>query len=215
MELAMGQRPMTGPDRTTDLPSLTSFTITIRYSRAETALDVHTPGHSMPVARVVKNSHYGSRHPFHVLTGPGLDQLAGYVTPFAAYSPDRARIGTVTSRHRVLRPDRWQIDQHNLGALPAHPAGTSRIRYTFPLSLLLAGNITNAILPFTFRFHSPQSPGFTITRKAGLRARFTTTVHDPQIDRRLILAAVVGLNQYESADLRQEAVDLTTNPFTA
>jgi hypothetical protein len=40
-------------------------------------------------------------------------------------------------------------------------------------------------------------------------------VHDPRIDRRLILAAIVGLNQYEAADLRREAVNLTTKPFTA
>jgi hypothetical protein len=209
MELAMGNRPMTGGAAL----AFTTATVTVRYSPAGTAFEVRVPGQADPVARVTKESNYSTPRPFQVHTGPGPGEFAGYVTPFAAYGPDRTKLGTIKSRHRVLRPDRWQVDQPGLGVLPAHPAGPGRIRYVFPFSLVLSGNVTNAVLPFIFRFRSARSAGFTVHRKAGLRARFTVAVHAPEVDRLIVLATVVALNQFESTDLRQEAVDLA-GPFT-
>jgi hypothetical protein len=63
--------------------------------------------------------------------------------------------------------------------------------------------------------HRPHWPNqtFVVSRRAGIRARFTVAVHDPRLDRRLVLAGAVALSEGESGDMRQEAVDLTANPF--
>jgi hypothetical protein len=199
----------------TELQAVTSFSVTPRYGRNETSLDVNMTGQPAPIARLFKASQYDSRRPLQVLVGPQLTDLAGYVNSFAAYAPDRTKIGVIGSRRRPLGTKRWHLDQPGLPTLTAKPTGASSLRYRFPLALVLAGTIANSFLPFHFRFQSKDSQGFTVSRRAGVRARFTVIMHDPRLDRRLVLATVVALSQYESNDLRQEAVDLTANPFKA
>lgn len=50
-------------------------------------------------------------------------------------------------------------------------------------------------------------------RKPDIRAEFDVEVHDPRVDRRLVLAAVLALSRYQSNDLRPEIADVTGNPF--
>jgi hypothetical protein len=200
---------------TSQLQSLTSFSVTVKYSRSETVLDVTVAGQAAPVARLFKASQYDSRQPFQLLVGAQLTELDGLVTGFAAFEPDRTKLGTVQSKHRPLRGKRWQVDQPGLPTLTARATGSSAFRYAFPFALVLSGTLANSFLPFNFSFQAKDSQGFVVSRRTGARARFTVTVHDPRVDRRLVLASVVALNQYESSDLRQEAVDLTANPFKA
>jgi hypothetical protein len=196
-----------------ELRSLTAFRVSARYGRTETTFDVRMPGRPTPVARLFKAGPYDSLRAFHVLTGPDLTDLAGYVTGLAAYAPDRTQVGSVASRSRVLRPARWSVEQPGLGTLAAQHAGISAVRFVFPFSIVLSGTVADTVLPFRFCFRSSDSRGFVVSRHTGLRARFTVTVHDPRLDRRLILAAVVSLNRYASSDLRQDIVDATANPF--
>jgi hypothetical protein len=195
------------------IESLTSFTVTVSYGRSDTTFDVRAPGRSAPVARVHKASQYDSRYLYHVLAGPNLTEPAGYINSTAAWAADRSKLGTIGSEGGALRRRRWRVDQYGLPALIAHPAGVSAVRYRFPLSLVLTRTIADNVLPFKLAFRAPESHGFVVARATGIRASFTVTVHDTRVDRRLILACVVALNRYESADLRQEIVDLTANPF--
>jgi hypothetical protein len=196
-----------------ELRSLASFTVAVSYGRNETALDVRVTGQPEPVARLFKASQYDSRFPFQVLTGPQLSEVGGYVTPFAAFAANRAQLGKVKSRYRPLRAKSWEVEQPGLPVLSARPIGASSLRYRFPFSLLLADTLADSFLPFNFLFQGNESRGFVVSRATGIRARFTVTVHDPRVDRRLVLAAVVGLNRYASSDVRQDVVDLTANPF--
>lgn len=198
-----------------DLQSLTAFSVTPRYGRNETTFDVRAAGQSAPVARLFKASQYDSRHPLQVLIGPQLTDPAGYVNAFGAYAADQTQLGTVRSRYRSLRATRWQLDQTNLSTLVARPTGISSLRYRFPFVIVLGRSVASNFLPFRFWFQAKDSQGFVVSRHAGIRARFTVAVHDPRLDRRLILAAVVALSERESGDLRQEAIDLTANPFKA
>jgi hypothetical protein len=199
----------------TEFQTLTSFTVSPSYGRNETTLDVVAAGQPTPVARLFKASQYDSRQPLQLLVGPQLADPAGYVNGFAAYAADRTKLGTITSRRRPFGTRRWQLEQPGLPALTAKPTGTSALRYRFPFALLLTGTLANSFLPFRYRFHGTDCQGFTVSRRAGIRARFTVTVHDQRVDRRVVLASVVALSHYESNDLRQEGVDLTANPFKA
>lgn len=192
------------------LPTLDAFTVSARYGRDETTYDVRQPGGSAVVARLHKASQHDSRYPLTALTGPRLDEPAGYVNAFGAYGLDKSRTASVTSERRAFGVRRWRIDRPQL---TGKSAGLSALRYRFPLSLVLTGGPANYVLPFTLRFSGPNSTGFTVVRRAGLRAGFTVTIHDPGLDRLVVLATVVALSTYESTDFRQEAVDATANPF--
>ncbi|GDY33093.1 hypothetical protein [Gandjariella thermophila] len=195
------------------IQSLTSFTVTAHYGRDDTTFDVRSGDGSGPVARAHKASAFDSRAPYQVLVGPQLDQPAGFVNAFGAWTTERTKIGTVTSERRLLGRKRWQVNQHDLPSLTGEPIGASAVRYRFPFSLVLTNTAADNVLPFKLTFIAPGSDGFVVARSAGVRARFTVTVRDPRLDRRVLLACVIALSLYESADLRQQVADFTANPF--
>ncbi len=200
---------MTSPE----LHSLTSFQVTVSYGRQQTTFDIWGADRATPVARLYRAGAYDSLRALQLLVGPQLANIAGYVTERAAYAPDRTELGTVNSRFGAPRRKRWSVAQPGLPVLTGHPTGASATRYRFPFSLVLTG-VANNVLPFNFLFDARDSTGFVISRSGGVRARFAVTVHDSRVDRRLVLAAVVALNRFESSDVRQEAIDLTANPFS-
>jgi uncharacterized protein YxjI len=53
-------------------------------------------------------------------------------------------------------------------------------------------------LPYHFEFVIGDRPAFSVVKKWGLRDRYTITIHDPQLDRRLIVAMAVGLDALQS-----------------
>jgi uncharacterized protein YxjI len=53
-------------------------------------------------------------------------------------------------------------------------------------------------LPYHFDFTIGDRPAFSVVRKWGLRDRFEVTIHDPNLDRRLIVAMAVALDALQS-----------------
>ncbi|WP_034090458.1 hypothetical protein [Streptacidiphilus albus] len=196
------------------IPPLTSFTVLPEYGRSWTVYDVVPKGESSPVLRLRKESRYDSQQPFHAFTGPGLDQLDGYVTVGAAMGADRVKHGTVGHRNgSALRSEEWSFAQAGLPVLEGEPAGASALRHSFPLRAVLANGIADSALSFRLRYRGPGSAGFEFTRLAGARARYTVEVHDDRLSRLLVLAAVLRHSVFSDSDVRQYRVDLTTNPL--
>jgi uncharacterized protein YxjI len=53
-------------------------------------------------------------------------------------------------------------------------------------------------LPYHFEFLIGDRPAFSVDKKWGLRDRYVVTIHDPQIDRRLVTAMAVALDALQS-----------------
>ena len=53
-------------------------------------------------------------------------------------------------------------------------------------------------LPYHFEFLIGDRPAFSVVKKWGLRDRYVVTIHDPQLDRRLIVAMAVALDALQS-----------------
>lgn len=53
-------------------------------------------------------------------------------------------------------------------------------------------------LPYHFDFELGGQPAFSVERQFTLRDRYTVTIHDPRIDRRLIVAMAVGLDALQA-----------------
>jgi hypothetical protein len=192
---------MTEPPALDALDALDDFTVFIDYGRAHTTFNIHADGGHDPVARMHKDAAHDTGHPYRVCTGPEFDCLAGYVTPFSAMSADNAEIGTVRLNERVVRHDEWTVTQHGLGALTGLPAGlNSRLRHGSPLRLIPRQDLADVLFSVRLRFRGPQSPGFELARRAGVRARYAVRIHDPRISRLLVLACVLQFNTYASAD---------------
>ncbi|GAA0551741.1 hypothetical protein GCM10010172_37630 [Paractinoplanes ferrugineus] len=53
-------------------------------------------------------------------------------------------------------------------------------------------------LPYHFEFLIGDRPAFSVIKKWGLRDRYVITIHDPQLDRRLVAAMAVALDALQS-----------------
>jgi uncharacterized protein YxjI len=53
-------------------------------------------------------------------------------------------------------------------------------------------------LPYHFEFLIGDRPAFSVVKKWGLRDRYVVTIHDPQIDRRLVVAMSVALDALQA-----------------
>ena len=53
-------------------------------------------------------------------------------------------------------------------------------------------------LPYHFQFLLDGRPAFDVVKKWGLRDRYVVTIHDPQLDRRLVAAMSVALDALQS-----------------
>ncbi|GAA1809740.1 hypothetical protein HC028_23875 [Planosporangium flavigriseum] len=53
-------------------------------------------------------------------------------------------------------------------------------------------------LPYHFDFTVDGQPAFSVVRKWGLRDRYSVDIHDPRLDRRLVIAMAVGLDALQS-----------------
>ena len=188
--------------------SVPSFRVLFHHRRSETTADVLTDG--TPVARLAKAGPPISAQPFH-LTVAGAP--AGIIGGLIAYGPDGAPLGRVQSRGDGLGRRQWSVEQPGLDTLVAKAVGVSGLRYRWPQSIVLASSPANTILPFAFHFKNAGSAGFTVRRRTGVRGEFEVDIHDERADRRVVLAAVLGLARDESNDIRSEIADITGNPF--
>ncbi len=53
-------------------------------------------------------------------------------------------------------------------------------------------------LPYHFEFVTGDRPAFSVVKKWGLRDRYLVTIHDPQLDRRLVTAMAVALDALQA-----------------
>jgi len=53
-------------------------------------------------------------------------------------------------------------------------------------------------LPYHFEFVLGDRPAFSVVKKWGLRDRYLVTIHDPQLDRRLVTAMAVALDALQA-----------------
>ncbi len=53
-------------------------------------------------------------------------------------------------------------------------------------------------LPYHFEFVIADRPAFSVVKKWGLRDRYLVTIHDPQLDRRLVTAMAVALDALQA-----------------
>jgi uncharacterized protein YxjI len=53
-------------------------------------------------------------------------------------------------------------------------------------------------LPYHFEFLIGDRPAFSVVKKWGLRDKYVVTIHDPQVDRRLVVAMAVALDALQS-----------------
>ena len=58
-------------------------------------------------------------------------------------------------------------------------------------------------LPYHFEFLIGDRPAFSVVKKWGLRDKYVVTIHDPQLDRRLVVAMAVALDALQSRLDRQ------------
>ncbi len=199
------------------IQSLTAFAVVPAYGRSRTSYDLLPEGTAAPVAQLRKDSVYDSPKPLGVFTGPGLDELQGYVTAGTAMGADRVGHGRVGHSHAgVLRGEEWTFAQPGLPVLYGEPAGAnSALRHRFPLRMVLANGIFDSALSFRLRYRAPDSAGFEFIRLAGVRGRYAVRIHDDRLSRLLVLSAVVRHCTFSDSDIRQFALDLTTNPLRA
>jgi hypothetical protein len=184
------------------LSELTEFTIATEYGGGRTTLTVHARS---PVALLHRAADYDSRAPFQVMAGARLDELVGHVSHRGAWAADRTPLGTLDDRS--LMHSTWTFTQHGLGVLHGSSVGVARAQEklaAFGVPML------DLVVPKRFRFRSAESAGFELVRPAGPKDRFRVHIHDPRVDRLLVLACVASLvRDGNTADLRKFATELT------
>jgi uncharacterized protein YxjI len=81
----------------------------------------------------------------------------------------------------------WHVEQ------PGLPQVTGQER-SMPVALLRRFVDSLSWLPYHFDFTAGGQPVFSVIKKWGLRDRYVVEVHNPQIDRRLVIAMAIGLD---------------------
>lgn len=200
---------MNGP-----LDSLTDFTLLPEYHRDRTLYHVHAKTAGGAVALLRSDDIYDSGRPLQVLTGPGLDQPAGWVSWSGAKNADGTVLGKVSRKRGVVRKDAWIFAQHGLPELQGErPGVVGAMRETLPARMVLGEGLKDTALSLRLRFSAPGCDGFEFTRPPGLRAKYRVRVRDERISRLLAIACVIHYNVWEDADPRKDIIDATTNPF--
>jgi hypothetical protein len=219
-------------DHLAALQALTTFAVTVGYRNDETALDVHAPQARQAVARLVKTGPVRARAAYQLLTGPDLNTPAGQVSPSGVLAADGTPVGIVNlsggrvddrdihpmsgARHGyvVRNPARWHIVHNGLRPLVGRAVGrATRLCFNRVTDLSektgIGLPVPDFLFPMTFRYSGADSTGFTVTRPAR-RARFNVTVHDPGLDRRMILACLTAITALATWTPRAELADMTS-----
>lgn len=92
---------------------------------------------------------------------------------------------------RSLLRSTWHLEQPALGAA----VGQER-----HLVVALLRRFVDYLswLPYHFDFTVDGRPAFSVVRKLALRDRYVVDIHDPRLDRRLVIAMAVGLDALQS-----------------
>lgn len=92
---------------------------------------------------------------------------------------------------RSLLRSTWHVEQPGVGA----STGQER---NMAVAILRRFVDSLSWLPYHFDFTIDGRPGFSVVKKWGLRDRYVVDIHDPRIDRRLVIAMAVGLDALQS-----------------
>ncbi|MEZ0092792.1 hypothetical protein [Streptacidiphilus sp. EB129] len=190
--------------------TLDAFTVRFEFRVRETTWTVHAKGERAPVARVHRPDGPSSRRPYRVYSGPQLDTEIGLLAGGTAFAPDRTRIGGVVRdrvegvRGQLLQNEVWTFSQVGFGDLAGNPVGLgSRARHTL-LDDYMDNSVADALLDHRLRYRSDDSSGFELIRRSGMRSRYDVRIHDPRVNRILVLAAVGCFDDlYGDADMRK------------
>ena len=128
----------------------------------------------------------------HVLAGfkarKVIDLASGYDVVDDAGSP----IGLFRKDFsQSLLRSTWHLQQ------PGLPTLTGRERH-FSVALLRRFTDSRSWLPDHFDFSGGASIAFTVERQWGLRDQYVIDIHDPRLDRRLIVAMAVALDALQA-----------------
>ncbi|MQA26280.1 MAG: hypothetical protein GEU94_12600 [Micromonosporaceae bacterium] len=80
----------------------------------------------------------------------------------------------------------WHLEQPGLGTATGQEVSM--------LVAILRRFTDLSFLPYDFEFTINGNPAFSVVKKWGLRDKYVVTIHDPRIDRRLVMAMAVGLD---------------------
>lgn len=197
------------------IDSLTTFTVAPKYTPARTFYRVYVKGTREPVAEVRVEPGLPLIHTFPVLTGPGLDQLAGRVNAVYAEDADGRRIGQVDKRRGVFTRTTWTFAQDGLPELRGVRAGfVGSLRDKLPVVRdFLANSLVDILLSLHLKFSAPGCPGFTFSRKPGIRTRYKVRVRDERVSRLLVLSVVLRYHESENPDLGEAIREAKAHPI--
>jgi uncharacterized protein YxjI len=85
----------------------------------------------------------------------------------------------------------WHLEQPGLGEMVGRETN---------LAVAVLRRFVESLswLPYHFEFLIGGRPAFSVVRKWGLRDRYVVTIHDPQVDRRLVTAMSVALDALQA-----------------
>jgi uncharacterized protein YxjI len=85
----------------------------------------------------------------------------------------------------------WHVEQPGVGVATGQERN---------LTVALLRRFVDSLswLPYHFDFTIGDQPAFSVVKKWGLRDKYIVDVHQPQLDRRLVIAMAVGLDALQS-----------------
>ncbi|MFL6073793.1 MAG: hypothetical protein ACJ73S_10395 [Mycobacteriales bacterium] len=212
-----------------ELGRLDSLRVRASFRVRTSTLDIRSRTGEL-VARLRKEGAVRDRIAYDLLTGADPGTPAGRITASGALDVDGSPLGIVNLTAGSVpddevhplkggpialvaaNPASWGVVQPGLPRLSGRPRGLAT-RLVFNRFTRALGNfgfdtwIADYVLPMRFTYSGRDCAGFTITRHRG-RARFTLVIHDPRVDRRVALAALVALIQFVLVSPGTDAVTL-------
>jgi hypothetical protein len=189
------------------LEELTKFTVVERVKLVGGTLDILPSRFRTPVARIawqeevreavwglVGFSGMGLPKPWDVYVGPNLDVKIGSLTRFAAYDADGEPVGHIThKRGRFLSiADITEFHQPGLETLVGEHVGVgAKFRTRRGSDLMPFSGIVDAATPTKRRFRGDSSAGFDISSPPGVIGTWHISVHDPRVNRLLVLSCLL------------------------
>jgi len=92
---------------------------------------------------------------------------------------------------RSLLRSTWHLEQPGLGVM----TGQERSQV---VALLRRFVDSLSWLPYHFDFAIGGQPAFSVVKKWGLRDRYVVDIHDPRVDRRLVVAMAIALDALQA-----------------
>ena len=126
-----------------------------------------------------------------VLTGFKARQVIDLGATYDVTDQAGGPIGTFRKDFaRSLLRSTWHVEQ------PGQPAITGAERSLFVAILRRFSEID--FLPYHFDFEAAGAPGFAVEKKWGFRDTYVVRIHNPQLDRRLVIAMAVALDALQA-----------------